>query len=64
MTSTVWTLTSEMDVASAHVMVSGSSDAHGVLDQARDLLWDRYGLDHATLRVEPDTHKGCGDVAW
>ena len=31
----VWTLTSEMDVASAHVMVGPDADAHGVLDQAR-----------------------------
>ena len=29
----VWTLTSEMDVASAHVMVSPTADAHAVLDR-------------------------------
>ena len=31
----VWTLTSEMDVASAHVMVAAGVDSHAVLDQAR-----------------------------
>ena len=31
----VWTLTSEMDVASAHLMVMAGTDPHGVLDRAR-----------------------------
>jgi cobalt-zinc-cadmium efflux system protein len=60
----VWTLTSEMDVASAHVMVAGGTDAHAVLDQARSILADRYGVSHATLQVEPDDHTGCEEVTW
>jgi cobalt-zinc-cadmium efflux system protein len=60
----VWTLTSEMEVASAHVMVRAGVDSHAVLDQARVLLADRHGLAHATLQVEPDDHHGCDDVAW
>ena len=60
----VWTLTSEMDVATAHVMVSVGADSHRVLDEARALLRDRHGLDHATLQVEPDDHRGCDEVSW
>lgn len=60
----VWTLTSEMEVASAHLMVSAGTDAHGVLDQARVVLRDGYGIDHATLQVEPDDHEGCAEVTW
>lgn len=60
----VWTLTSEMDVVSAHLMVSVGTDSHGVLDQARAVLRDRYRIDHATLQVEPDDHEGCAEVAW
>ncbi|CAN5729622.1 cation diffusion facilitator family transporter [soil metagenome] len=60
----VWTLTSEMDVASAHLMVGGGADSHGVLDQAQELLRTTYGIDHATLQVEPDDHHGCDDVSW
>jgi cobalt-zinc-cadmium efflux system protein len=60
----VWTLTSEMEVASAHVMVGPGIETHAVLDQARDLLRDRYGISHATLQVEPDDHHGCEEVAW
>jgi cobalt-zinc-cadmium efflux system protein len=60
----VWTLTSEMDVASAHLMVAVGTDPHGVLDQARDVLRARYEIAHATLQVEPDDHTGCAEVTW
>ncbi|HKA84668.1 MAG TPA: cation transporter, partial [Acidimicrobiales bacterium] len=60
----VWTLTSEMDVASVHLMVSDGTDTHGVLDRARVVLRDGHGIGHATLQVEPDTHEGCDELAW
>jgi cobalt-zinc-cadmium efflux system protein len=60
----VWTLTSAMDVATAHVMVRNETDQHSVLDQARNLLRDGYGIDHATFQVEPEDHHGCEDIAW
>jgi cobalt-zinc-cadmium efflux system protein len=60
----VWTLTSEMDVATAHVMVRDGVDSHAVLDRARVVLRDVCGIDHATLQVEPDTHHGCDELSW
>jgi cobalt-zinc-cadmium efflux system protein len=60
----VWTLTSEMDVASVHLMVRDGTDTHGVLDRARVVLRDGHGIGHATLQVEPDTHEGCDELAW
>lgn len=60
----VWTLTSEMEAASAHLMVADDTDNHSVLDQARHLLSDRYGIEHGTFQVEPDTHVGCSEVTW
>jgi cobalt-zinc-cadmium efflux system protein len=60
----VWTLTSEMEAASAHLMVRAGTDNHGVLDQARDVLRHRYGVGHATLQIEPDDHTGCDEVSW
>ena len=44
-------------------MVAQGIEHHAVLDQARDVLRDRYGISHATLQVEPDDH-GCHEVAW
>lgn len=59
-----WTLTSEMEVVTAHVMVCAGTDTHAVLDQARALLSERYGITHATLQIEPDDHRGCDEIAW
>lgn len=59
-----WTLTSDMEVVSAHLMVAAGTDHHGVLDQARVVLRDGYGIDHATLQVEPEDHEGCHEVTW
>ncbi|MBX5330829.1 cation transporter [Rhodococcus fascians] len=49
----VWTLTTGMDVATVHLECEGSSSM--VLDRARSLL-STYGLDHATVQVEPTAH--------
>lgn len=60
----VWTLTSDMEAASAHLMTDQGVDAHAVLDQARHLLRDRYGISHGTFQVEPDSHVGCRELSW
>lgn len=60
----VWTLTSGMELASAHLMIAAGVDGHTVLDQAQALLRKRYGLEHATLQVEPCDHTDCEDTSW
>lgn len=60
----VWTLTSEMDAASAHLVAADEADQHAVLDAARQLLAERYAIDHGTFQVEPVSHQGCHDVTW
>ena len=60
----VWTLTSEMEAASAHLTVTDDADTNAVLDQARHLLADRYDITHGTFQIEPSSHVGCADVTW
>lgn len=60
----VWTLTSEMENATAHLVVEPGVDGHQVLDQARALLQERYRIAHATLQVEPSDHTGCDELEW
>ncbi|MCU1504856.1 MAG: cation transporter [Ilumatobacteraceae bacterium] len=60
----VWTLTSEMDVLTAHLVVAGGHTTQAVLDGARTLLQDRFGLAHATLQVESVVDHTCDDVDW
>jgi cobalt-zinc-cadmium efflux system protein len=59
-----WTLTSDMEAASAHLVVTDGADHHAVLDEARHLLADRHGVHHGTFQVEPESHEGCHEVAW
>ncbi|XVQ11491.1 cation diffusion facilitator family transporter [Spirillospora sp. CA-255316] len=60
----LWTLTSGMNVATAHLVTADQADAHTVLDRARDLLRDRHAIAHATLQVEPAGHEGCDEIGW
>jgi cobalt-zinc-cadmium efflux system protein len=60
----LWTLTSGMNVATAHLVTVDGADAHEVLDRARDMLRDQHGVAHATLQVEPRSHTGCHEVGW
>jgi len=59
----VWTLTSEIDVGTVHLMTGNTIDPHPVLDQAKAIL-EEHGIAHATLQVEPESHKGCAEVSW
>jgi len=60
----VWTLTSGMDAASVHLVITPATDPHAILDQARELLQNRYEIGHATLQVEPSDHTGCDEIGW
>jgi cobalt-zinc-cadmium efflux system protein len=60
----VWTLTSDMHTATAHLVIRDGVDGHPTLDAARDALSGRFGIDHATLQIEPESHSGCSKVAW
>ncbi|MGH3681535.1 MAG: cation diffusion facilitator family transporter, partial [Natronosporangium sp.] len=57
----VWTLTSGMDVASAHLTIDRADRLDQVLTGARTALRERYGIAHATLQVETD---GCPPSEW
>lgn len=60
----IWSLTSGMDVATAHLVIADGADSHQVLDQARELLVSRHSIAHATLQVEPKDHEGCDQLDW
>ncbi|MGM1061808.1 cation diffusion facilitator family transporter [Saccharothrix sp. Mg75] len=61
----VWTLTSGMEVASAHLTTCRGADPADVLEAAQDLLAQRYRIEHATLQVEPgDSAQRCREISW
>jgi cobalt-zinc-cadmium efflux system protein len=59
----VWTLTTGMDVATVHLECDGSGPV--LLDRAKTVL-AAYGLDHATVQVEPTSHgSACkNELTW
>jgi cobalt-zinc-cadmium efflux system protein len=60
----LWTLTSGMHVATAHLVTTPEGDTHAVLDAARARLTQEFGIAHATLQVEPADHTGCEELTW
>lgn len=59
----LWTLTSGMEVASAHIRVGKHVDAQVALGGAKQLLKERYRVAHATLQVEDTDHR-CEGCSW
>lgn len=59
----VWTLTTGMDVATVHLECDGSASV--LLERAKAVL-ATYGLDHATVQVEPSSQgAACKDeLTW
>jgi cobalt-zinc-cadmium efflux system protein len=45
-------------------MTVEGADPHEVLDGARAVMREEFGVEHATLQVEPESHTGCHDVTW
>lgn len=60
----LWTLTSGMDVATVHLVAAAGADTHAVLDAAGELMRDRFGVEHATVQIDPVDHSGCQQLRW
>ena len=56
----IWTLTSGMEVASAHIAVAADADSEKILSAAQQVLDQTYHLEHATLQVERGDPSACG----
>lgn len=60
----IWTLTSGMHVATAHLVANSATSAQTVLNQARTVLSKDHGIKHATLQVERAEQPGCHELDW
>ncbi len=60
----VWTLTSGMHVATAHLVLADGGDAQAVLDGARRVLREKHAVEHATLQVEARVTRECEETTW
>lgn len=60
----VWTLTSEMEVLTAHLGIADGTNSQVVLQQARAVLGEQFHLSHATLQVETAGNHECDEMTW
>ena len=60
----IWTLTSGMNVATAHLVVTDSASPQTVLAAAQAVLAERHHIEHATLQVEDAPTKQCHQIDW
>lgn len=58
-----WTLTSDMEVASAHLKIQAGASSAEVLNGAKVLLAERFSVHHATLQIE-EASAQCWDCQW
>ena len=49
----VWTLSSGLFTLTAHAVVNGDTDHHQLLDALEKTIYDRFGIDHITIQLEP-----------
>jgi cobalt-zinc-cadmium efflux system protein len=49
----VWSITSGLESLSAHVVVQPGQSHAELLKRLRDMLHDRFGIDHITIQIEP-----------
>lgn len=59
-----WTLTSGMNVATAHLVLRVGADAQVVLSGAQLALREVHGIEHATLQVEANPARECHAATW
>ena len=59
-----WTLTSGMNVATAHLVLRVGADAQVVLAAAGAALREGHGIEHATLQVEALPAQECHAATW
>ena len=52
-----WTITSGVNVLSAHVVVSDEALGGPVLDQLGGCLADHFDIEHSTFQIEPPGHR-------
>ena len=60
----LWTLTSGMHVATAHLVCRDGADPTQVLTDAAAVLRERFAIDHATIQVEPSSALACVETSW
>jgi len=55
----VWTLTSHVEVLTAHVVINNISNGMDILKKLHGVLNKKYGLEHITIQIEDESMGNC-----
>jgi cobalt-zinc-cadmium efflux system protein len=55
----IWTLTSHVDMLSAHVVIAEMSRSREILGTLNKTLQERYGVEHVTIQIEDEAMGTC-----
>ena len=55
----VWTITSGMESLSAHVVLHAGHEHQASLESVRQVLHERFGIDHITIQIDPAGQEEC-----
>ena len=59
----IWTLTSHVDMLSAHVIVEDIHQSLQILKKLQNILHERYGIEHVTIQIEDESIGTCNYFA-
>lgn len=60
----LWTLTSGMDVGTAHLVIRAGAEHSDVLDEARRVMFESHGIEHVTVQIEAVGVIGCNQIRF
>jgi cobalt-zinc-cadmium efflux system protein len=55
----IWTITSGMESLSAHVVLLSGQDHQALLENVRQVLHQRFNIDHITIQIDPAGQEEC-----
>ncbi len=55
----IWTITSGLESLSAHAVLEEGHEQQAALERLRDMLHERFGIEHVTIQIDPADHADC-----
>jgi cobalt-zinc-cadmium efflux system protein len=55
----IWSLTSQLDMLSAHVVVEDMGRNKEILEKLTKVINDKFGINHVTLQIEDEAVGTC-----
>ena len=58
----IWSITSGMPALSGHVIAAEAGCQDALLNRVKEMLLERYGIEHTTLQIESPDYEEVGHV--